>query len=318
MNLYLFEDEHILAIDNRNVAKPLLKWAGGKSQLVDEIDSRLPIEFKKGEIRNYCEPFLGGAAVYFHIAQKYSIDKAILSDVNEEIILFYQVIKNDVNEFLELVNYLKETYLSLDSDKQSKFFYDIRKQFNHSKKNIDFKYYSKNWIDRAAQLLFLNKTCFNGLFRQNSKGEFNVPFGKYTNPQFLDKNNVILISKLLQKAELFILDFEDIEKLIDDTFFVYFDPPYRPISKTSSFTSYSKFEFSDNEQIRLAELFKRLDNKRIKLMLSNSDPKNVNPKDDFFENLYSKFRIERVLANRMINCNGNGRGKINELIITNY
>lgn len=318
MNLYLFEDEHIVTTDNRIVAKPLLKWAGGKSQLLDEIDSRLPIELKNGYIKNYCEPFLGGAAVYFYIAQKYSIDKAILSDVNEEIILFYQVIKNDVNEFLESVNYLKNTYLSLNSEKQTKFFYDIRKQFNQSKKDIDFNHYDKNWIERAAQLLFLNKTCYNGLFRQNSKGEFNVPFGKYRNPQFFDIENVLLTSKLLQKAELLIVDFENIEKFVDDSFFVYFDPPYRPISKTSSFTSYSKFDFNDNEQVRLAELFKRLDKKRAKLMLSNSDPKNVNPEDEFFEKLYSKFRIERVLASRMINCNGNGRGKINELIIMNY
>lgn len=307
-----------MIVDTQLIAKPILKWAGGKTQLINEIDCRLPSELKVGKIKHYCEPFLGGGAVLFHIIQHYLIEKVILLDINEELILFYQVVKNHPHELIDLIDQYKSKFNSISKKEQEKFFYEIRNNYNSSKHEINFGKYDNKWITRAAQLLFLNKTCFNGLFRLNSKGDFNVPFGKYKNPQFYDKDNILLISRLLQNAELFVGDFECIETFIDDTFFVYFDPPYRPISKTSSFTSYTKNDFDEQDQIRLAELFKRLDKKGAKLMLSNSDPKNINPDDNFFETYYCDFKIERVLASRMINSNSNGRGKINELIITNY
>jgi len=307
-----------MIVENQTDVKPILKWAGGKSQLLTEINLRLPKELKNGIIKNYCEPFLGGGAVFFFIAQNYFLEKLILVDINEELILFYDVIKNNPHELIDLIDQYKSKFNSINEKEQEKFYYEVRNNYNCNKNEINFRKYDKNWITRAAQLLFLNKTCFNGLFRQNSKGEFNVPFGKYKNPQFYEKENILIVSQLLQSAELFVGDFENIERFIDETFFVYFDPPYRPISKTSSFTSYTKNDFDEKDQIRLAELFKRLDKKGAKLMLSNSDPHNENPDDHFFETYYQNFKIERVLASRMINSNGNGRGKINELIITNY
>lgn len=298
--------------------KTILKWAGGKTQLLPEIIKRLPLEIHFGHIQNYCEPFLGGGAVFIYIIENFNIEKAYLIDINEELILFYQVIKNDPELFIKKINNYKNTYIKLTEKEKEIFYYQIRNEYNQTKNNINFNVYNFDWIERAAQMLFLNKTCYNGLYRQNSKGEFNVPFGKYEKPEFFSKENVYNVSKYLQKAELICADFEIIEKFVDSSFFVYFDPPYRPLTKTSSFTSYTKYDFSDKDQIRLAKLYYRLNNKNVKLMLSNSNPKSVNDNDDFFDKLYAEFKIERIYANRMINCNGSNRGKISELIITNY
>lgn len=300
------------------LSRPFIKWAGGKSQLIDEIDERLPVELREREITTYFEPFLGGGAVFFYIAQKYSIERAILFDINEDLIITYKVIKYNPEELMRFIDYYKYLYNNLDIEKQKDFFYSIRENYNKNKVKINFNDYNNELIEHAAQMIFLNKTCYNGLYRLNSKGEFNVPFGKYKKVNFYDKENILYISALLQKAELYICDFEEIIHYDVNNAFIYFDPPYRPISQTASFTSYSKFHFSENDQIRLATIFKELDKRNARLMLSNSDPKNVNPDDDFFEKHYKGFNIQRVYANRMINCNGEKRGKINELIITNY
>jgi len=300
------------------LSRPFIKWAGGKSQLIDEIDERLPVELREREITTYFEPFLGGGAVFFYIAQKYSIERAILFDINEDLIITYKVIKYNPEELMRFIDYYKYLYNNMDIEKQKDFFYSIRENYNKNKVKINFNDYNNELIEHAAQMIFLNKTCYNGLYRLNSKGEFNVPFGKYKNVKFYDKENILYSSALLQKAELYICDFEEIIHYDVNNAFIYFDPPYRPISQTASFTSYSKFHFSENDQIRLATIFKELDKRNTRLMLSNSDPKNVNPDDDFFEKHYKGFNIQRVYANRMINCNGEKRGKINELIITNY
>ena len=300
------------------LSRPFIKWAGGKSQLIDEIDERLPVELREREITTYFEPFLGGGAVFFYIAQKFSIERAVLFDINEDLIITYKVIKYNPEELMRFIDYYKYLYNNLDIEKQKDFFYSIRENYNKNKVKINFNDYNNGWIEHAAQMIFLNKTCYNGLYRLNSKGEFNVPFGKYKNVKFYDKENILYSSALLQKAELYICDFEEIIHYDVNNAFIYFDPPYRPISQTASFTSYSKFDFSENDQIRLATIFKELDKRNARLMLSNSDPKNVNPDDDFFEKHYKGFNIQRVYANRMINCNGEKRGKINELIITNY
>ncbi len=184
--------------------------------------------------------------------------------------------------------------------------------------NIDYNKYSENWIPRVAQTIFLNKTCFNGLFRFNSKGGFNSPMGRYKNPKILDESNLLNVSKLLEIATIKKADFREVKNDIRNNSFVYFDPPYRPISKTSSFTSYSKFNFQDDEQLQLASLFYKLDQQGHKLMLSNSDPKNTNPNDDFFETIYEKFNITRVDAKRSINSNGSKRNSIKEIVVTNY
>ena len=168
------------------------------------------------------------------------------------------------------------------------------------------------------QTIFLNKTCFNGLFRVNSKGGFNVPFGDYVNPKICHEENLRSVSKILQNTTILRGDFTESRNFIDSNTFVYFDPPYRPLNKTSNFTSYSKFEFTDDEQLKLATFFNEMSQKDVKMLLSNSDPKNEEPDDDFFENAYQTFNINRVLASRAINSKAEKRGKINEIIVTNY
>ncbi len=300
-------------------AKPFMKWAGGKGQLIEKLANLFPPEMKAGKITKYVEPFIGGGALFFHIAQNYpSIESFFISDVNEELILAYKTIQKNVESLISLLTTLEKKYHSLDESEQKDFFYQERVDFNNKLANIDFKNFHENWIERTATIIFLNRTCFNGLFRVNSKGEFNVPFGDYKNPKICDADNLRAVSELLQKTEIKLGDFATSEKFVDSSTFVYFDPPYRPLSKTASFTSYSKFEFDDESQKRLAEYFALLSKRKAKLMLSNSDPKNENPDDCFFENLYEYFRIERVDASRMINSDASKRGKIKELVVLNY
>lgn len=299
-------------------AKPFLKWVGGKTQLLEQFRNYYPIELVNGEIDNYFEPFIGGGAVFFHIIQNYKIKNAFISDLNEELILVYKVIQKDVDRLIEELSEYNHNYKSLEDSEREKYFYKIREDYNIKRNKINHNKYSVDWITRTAQAIFLNKTCYNGLFRLNRKGEFNTPFGNYKNPKILDRSNLKIVSNLLQRVQIEICDFIEIKKLVTDSSFVYYDPPYRPISKTSSFTSYSKYDFSDNDQLRLNALFKELDKVGVKQMLSNSDPKNGNSNDDFFDNLYKGFNICRVSAIRAVNCNGSKRGKINELVITNY
>jgi DNA adenine methylase len=304
---------------SNKVAKPFMKWAGGKGQLVEILAKLLPPEMNTGKITKYVEPFIGGGALFFYVAQNYpSIQSFFISDVNEELILAYKTIQRDVESLVSLLATLEKQYHSLDHSEQKDFFYQKRAEFNSKLAEIDFKNFHENWIERTATIIFLNRTCFNGLFRVNSRGEFNVPFGDYKNPKICDSENLRAVSELLQKAQIECGDFTVSKEFVDNNSFVYFDPPYRPISKTASFTSYSKFDFGEEEQKRLAEYFSFLSGKGVKLMLSNSDPKNENPEDHFFEDLYYGFHIERVDAARMINCDGGKRGKIKELVIMNY
>lgn len=300
-------------------AKPFLKWAGGKSQLLSQFEKFYPPELKAGKIDKYVEPFVGSGAVFFDIAQKYSINSFFLYDVNVELIIAYKVIQRSVEDLIDQLYTLSKSYKALDSEGRKVFFYEIRKKYNDQRKEIDYSHYSDNWISRAAMLIYLNRTCFNGLFRLNDKGEFNVPHGSYKNPRILDGENLANVAKVLQSAEIQAGDFEVCTSVVDERTFVYFDPPYRPISPTSSFTSYSRFDFGDDEQKRLARFAAKLGREHLaKLMLSNSDPTNEDPSDKFFEFLYQGFTIHTVSANRMINSNGDKRGRIRELLITNY
>lgn len=285
--------------------KPFLKWAGGKRQLLDEIDKRLPKnEIRSGKINTYIEPFIGGGAVFFHIANNFpQIKYFYLFDVNEDLVNCYNAIKEDVENLIDELNSLQNEFLRKQKTRKD-FFYQIRTEFNTGRS--------------AAKLIFLNKTCFNGLYRVNRKGFFNVPFGDYKNPKICDEDNLRAVSEVLQNADIICSDFKNSLPYIDKDAFVYFDPPYRPISQTASFTSYAKEDFSQDDQIRLARFCKQIDKKGVIFLLSNSDPKNENPKDHFFEDNYSKFRLERVKAIRAINCKGSRRGKINEIITTNY
>ncbi len=299
-------------------AQPFLKWAGGKTQHIKKFQNFYPPELKNGKIKRYFEPFLGSGAVFFDVAQKYKIDSALLCDINEELILTYLVIQRHVDKLLEYLQRYKKSYLKLDTEKQKEFYYELRTNYNLQRFNIDYKKYSENWIPRAAQLIFMNKTCYNGLFRMNSKGEFNSPVGRYKSPKIFDEENLQRISELLQMAEVCKLHFADIKSKARKSSFVYFDPPYRPLNRTASFTSYSTFQFNDTQQIELANLFKTLDKKQAKLMLSNSDPKNEDPNDNFFDELYEDYHLYRIKANRMINSKKNKRGKINEILVLNY
>ncbi len=305
-------------LTSAGIAKPFLKWAGGKSQLLGKFYGFYPEELKNGMINHYYEPFIGGGAVFFDVAQRFNIKSAYLYDINQELILTYLVIQQDVNRLIEILNSFQKKYEKFDEKAQSEFYYQIRGEFNRNLLKTDFSKYNEDWIVRAAQIIFMNKTCFNGLFRFNQSGEFNVPAGRYKNPKILDEQNLVLASKLLQIAEIKNAGFETIENDIVENSFVYFDPPYRPISKTSGFTAYSKFKFEDAEQKRLAELFHRLNQKGIRQMLSNSDPKNIDPDDHFFDEMYNEFNISRIPARRMINSNATKREAINEIIVTNY
>ena len=310
----------ISIIENAAPAKPFLKWAGGKGQLLKKLEKRFPKELADGQITKYFEPFVGGGAVFFLIASRYkhNLKHIYLNDYNSSLILVYKVIQSDVNRLIfELLN-LGSMYSSMSPDNRLEFYYNVRDEYNNRLNGKNLKNCLKGCASIAAKIIFLNKTCFNGLYRENRKGQFNVPSGRYENPTILDEDNLRAVSKSLERVNIESTDFAAIKESVDSDSFVYFDPPYRPISKTANFTSYSKFEFDENQQLRLADFFIILDKQGAKLMLSNSDPKNVNSEDNFFEETYQGFRIDRVSATRMINCNASKRGSINELVITNY
>ena len=308
----LFNDEEINA-------KPFLKWAGGKGQLLGVISEKLPTEIKnKKQIHSYIEPFVGGGALFFYLKKHFLVRESILIDNNKELIIGFKIIKNDPQKLIKKLRLLERDYLNKSESERKEFFYEQREAYNTQMQDFDYKHYNDNWIDRTVFLIFLNKTCFNGLFRQNKKGEFNVPFGRYKNPTICNEENILEVHKALQNTKVLCGDFSDAGKYIQKDSFVYFDPPYRPLSPTANFTDYSSEGFNDIEQIRLAEFFKEMDKKEAYLMLSNSDPKNEDVNDDFFDNLYSEFIVERVKAKRAISCKGSGRGEITELLIRNY
>ena len=283
--------------------KPFVKWAGGKGSLIPQLKNYYPFELENLSINKYVEPFVGGGAVLINILQKYDVKEAYAFDINIDLINCYNVIKENVEDLIQ----------KLDDEKRKTYFYDIRKEYNSYRVNEA----EKN-VKRASEFIFLNRTCFNGLFRVNKSGEFNVPCGKYKNPTICDSNNLRKLSYLIRNVIFEYGDYTKSEKYIDSHTFVYFDPPYRPLSVTSGFTSYTKEDFNDENQKELAKYFRELDKKDAKLMLSNSNPKNTNKNDNFFEEIYKGFNINEISAKRMINANAKGRGEISELLITNY
>lgn len=304
--------------NTQQYAMPFLKWAGGKNQLLKKFQDYYPPELANHTIRNYYEPFAGSGAVFFDILRHFNIKYAWLCDNNEELILTYRVIQKNPDALIEHLDKISKKYLKLSGEQRTKQYYEFRHRFNQQKKDINFRRYSRKWIPRAALVIFFNRTCFNGLFRMNASGEFNTPAGSYKNPRILDAGNLLNVSKALSIAEIKQADFSEVKKVLKPDSFVYFDPPYRPISKTSSFTTYTGKGFDDKAQRKLARVFFDLHHKGAKIMLSNSDPKNHNPRDDFFDRLYKDFYIQRILARRSINSDAKKRGEIKEIVITNY
>ena len=304
-NFSLFEKDRI-------ECKPFIKWVGGKGQLLSEINKLYPVELGKN-INKYAEIFVGGGAVLFDILSKYKLDEVYISDKNLELINTYKSIRDNVDILIKSLKGMEEQYIPLDNENRKDYYYKKREEYNSLKINSEV-----NNIEKAILFIFLNKTCFNGLYRVNKKGKFNVPMGAYKKPKICDEENLKNVSLTLRNVKIVYADYKESEKFIDDKTFVYIDPPYRPLNITSSFTSYTENNFNDKEQIELAEYINVLNKKGAKIVISNSDPKNNDIDDNFFDKLYKNYNINRVKATRMLNYNASLRGAINELLITNY
>ncbi len=292
-------------------AKPFIKWVGGKSQLIEQLDSLLPADFDNRRNVTYIEPFVGGGAMLFYMLQRYpNIKRAVINDINPDLICCYQTVKKFPEELIISLQQMEHEYRKLNVEKLRKdFFMNVREKYNQ--KNHDP-------IENTTLFFFLNRTCFNGLYRVNKSGAFNVPFGKYTNPTICDAETIRADSRLLQRVEIYQGDFEStFDYAKGDTLF-YFDPPYRPLSDTSSFNDYTKESFNDDAQIRLKMYCDKINEAGHLFMLSNSDCKGKDEADNFFDILYRDYVIDRVWASRSINANPNKRGKLTEILVHNY
>lgn len=292
-------------------AKPFIKWVGGKTQLIEQLDALLPADFDDWNDVTYIEPFVGGGAMLFYMLQQYpNIHHTVINDMNPDLTTCYSTVKDNPEELIDSLMDIQNAYNALQTEEARKdFFLSVRDRYNE--KNLDA-------IENTTKFFFLNRTCFNGLYRTNKKGLFNVPFGKYTNPQICDPTTIRKDSEILQGVEILTGDFETtFSHALGNTLF-YFDPPYRPLSDTSSFNDYTKEVFNDNEQIRLKEFCDRIHEAGFHFMLSNSDCKGKNENDNFFDTLYEAYKIERVWASRSINSNPNKRGKLTEILVHNY
>lgn len=252
--------------------KPFLKWAGGKGQLLKEIERYYP--FADGNITKYAEPFVGGGAVLFDILSKYDLEEIYISDINAELINAYHIIRDDIDELIDLLAKYQSEYIPFDKEERKNYYMAKREQFNDLKVNGD----ETINIEKAALMIFLNKTCFNGLYRVNKKGLFNVPMGAYKNPMICDENNLRAVSEKLQRVTIVCGDYRKSADFIDENTFVYFDPPYRPITDTASFTAYTENLFNDEEQIELAKFVDDMHRKGAKSVVRKED------KYDFFCN----------------------------------
>ncbi len=266
---------------------PIVKWVGGKRQLMFELLKNMPQCYNR-----YFEPFIGGGALFFELQP----ENAYISDMNEELINLYSVVRDSVDELIEDLNK-----------------HEVSKEYFLKIRNLDrtVEYSKLSNVERASRFIYLNRTCFNGMYRVNSKGEFNVPFGNYKNPRIIDENNLLNCSELLKNTEIKCADFSEILNKVQKGDFVYFDPPYVPLNETSNFTSYTKDGFDIDMQFKLRDVCNELDSMGVKFMLSNSDTKLVNE-------LYANYEIKKVFASRQINANADGRGKITEVLVKNY
>ncbi len=280
--------------------RPFIKWAGGKSQLIQQYLPHFPERYQ-----NYYEPFVGGGAIFFHLQPL----RSLLIDINIELVNVYRCVRDQVEELI--------SYLEAHREKHSsEHYYEVRAATQRPPGSQQFP--SDDWLDqgndleRASRLIYLNKTCFNGLYRENSKGYFNVPLGSYKQPSIYDPDILRACSNALKSTKIEMGSFDMIlDHAKSQADFVYFDPPYHPISATSKFTSYNRYSFHEADQIRLRDTVRTLSDRGVQVMLSNSDC-------DFVRDLYQDFNIETIYASRNINCNAEKRGKITEVLVTNY
>lgn len=263
--------------------RPFLKWAGGKSQLLSQYQAHFPVN-----VQTYYEPFLGGGAVFFHLLPP----QAVLSDINPALVNVYRCLRDQVEAVISHLSKHQQHHCH-------EYYYQVRSWRQGTE------------VEQAARLIYLNKTCFNGLYRENSKGEFNVPMGRYKNPKICNPELLYAVSEALQSADIQVRPFEAVLALAQDKDFVYFDPPYYPLNATSNFTAYSRYAFGEVDQVRLRDIFAQLARRGIKVMLSNSDC-------PLIRDLYREFHIHSILASRAINSNTKKRGKIPESLITSY
>ena len=292
-------------------AKPFIKWVGGKGQLISQLNSLLPHDFQKWDDVTYIEPFVGGGAMLFHLLSHYpNIKRAVINDINKDLTTCYEIVRDKPQELIRALQDIQTEYDSLLKDTfRQDFYYRMRERFNT--KALDA-------LENTVLFFFLNRTCFNGLYRVNKKGGFNVPFGKYESPSFCNEEVIYADSELLQNVEILNGDFEATFDKINGKTLFYFDPPYRPLSNTSSFNNYSKEDFNDNAQIRLKEFCDRIHAAGAHFMLSNSDGRGKDINDTFFDDLYSAYSIERVWASRCVNSNVSKRGKLTEILVRSY
>jgi DNA adenine methylase len=300
-------------MDNKvdKIAKPFLKWAGGKTQLIPEIERSLPLEFTRNKF-TYIEPFVGSGAILFWVLEKFpNLEKAVINDINHDLINAYKVIAANPKELISILGVLQNEFHTLENKPEEKkeYYYEKRELYNSRKEELS---------GQAALFIFLNRTCFNGLYRVNKNNGYNVPMGSYKKPTICDEKNLMAVSNALQRVEIMCGDYELTLNAATTNSLFYFDPPYKPLSNTSSFNSYAKDEFGDEEQIRLRNYCKQLEVLGHKWMLSNSDVKGKDLNDNFFDDIYSDFIIKRVKARRSINADPDKRGELNELLITNY
>lgn len=290
-------------------AKPFIKWAGGKTQLITDIQKNLPKNLNRKF--TYIEPFVGSGAVLFWMLNNFeNIEKAVINDINKDLTDTYKTIATNYKELVEVLKLWEKEFHHLEGSEELKRYY-----FNQKRTIFNQRISGK--VEQSALFIFLNKTCFNGLYRVNRKNEYNVPMGSYKKPLICDEENLRLVNKALQKVEILNGDFSQTISHAQENTFFYLDPPYKPLSKTSNFNTYAQEIFDDNEQIRLRNFCKELDDLRYSWILSNSDMRNLDSNNNFFDDLYSDFNIKRVSARRSINSKSDKRGKLTELLITN-
>ena len=296
--------------DTKGKAKPFVKWVGGKGQLLKQLEALLPADFRDRKNVTYIEPFVGGGAMLFHLLQNYTnIKSAIINDINPDLTTCYRIIRDNPSALISTLRDIQSQYYAFETEEQRKeFFLFCREKFN-AKQSDD--------IENSVLFLFLNRTCFNGLYRVNKAGKFNVPFGRYKTPTICDAATIYADSRLLQNVEILTGDFEQTASKITEETFFYLDPPYRPLTSTSNFCDYSKESFNDASQIRLKEFCDKLDSMGVTFMLSNSDGMQCNVQDAFFDELYTDYQINRVLASRSINSDASKRGKLTEIVVGN-